>query len=749
MIHLGIIGAYIVIGIWTVVIGSTLVRHIVYGGLFPTPATKTTAAHSDLRAVSAGDCTSGAYTGYEGCKAIKSPGQCVYRTRADVDPRYGNQWIRCCDDGKWYAKSSNPLDPSAGYVDESACIAAGGASTAAPPATNPNTTLPGTVASCTSRGVKTGYGPAQPNGSCTNVAAVGKCVRRGYSGSDPHYANQWIRCCEDQYWYAKDSNSQDPAKGYQSQGECEGGGAAPAQTSTSGSAPPSSTLPSTAPSNPNSAGISSPGTSSSARSPSPRPSGKLKFDSNNTILTMEYESKYIAKLYIRKMNAGIWYCPIDGNPFTGSNFCDITSLVKNNLYDTAQLSAGDYLAAIVVQADNNYQSSRDCTGNPGRETYEFPCDRGGADHLSFKVPQPSGAAPAPAPGGATGGTTPAPGGATGGGATIPDKPTNLHAERVTTDPTKIKVTWGASSNATKILGDITYRIAYKTDTVDKWTYQDVTSKTEYVIQNTAQDKRYVILVNAYLGVQGSQYTDNVYVEPVVLKKDETNVQPAPTTYIRFKATSCQMDNTISVCPADMKIAITSENAYKKPIMVNDGGSCRVDGWYDSNNASNILPARPTDRVFRNFQLQVKATSGTVKSINLPSNSDNDIDCATHALQTTDGPLQLYKLVFYNSCLFSCDQEQKRMLDDVFRNVSNVILAAEISGSLKQVVAIEVIKPNAENSDTTAVYEVLFNNDIGFASSIMFRSLSTLKNNGSTYTAIEFGKALPNINLKRQ
>lgn len=94
--------------------------------------------------------------------------------------------------------------------------------------TSPNQPAP-PVGSC--GGVKTGYG------NCSAISPTGTCVYRSYSDADPHYFNQFIYCCPtDGFWYAKDSNSQDAAKGWQNQPECvqAGGSVAPTPVGASG-----------------------------------------------------------------------------------------------------------------------------------------------------------------------------------------------------------------------------------------------------------------------------------------------------------------------------------------------------------------------------------------------------------------------------------------------------------------------------------------------------------------------------------
>ncbi len=81
-------------------------------------------------------------------------------------------------------------------------------------------------------GFQTGYA------GCTSITAVGRCVYRQLAG-DPHFFNQWIKCGANGSWYAKDSNSDDPSKGYQSEAEClAGAGQASAAPPSGGSQPP-------------------------------------------------------------------------------------------------------------------------------------------------------------------------------------------------------------------------------------------------------------------------------------------------------------------------------------------------------------------------------------------------------------------------------------------------------------------------------------------------------------------------------
>ena len=134
------------------------------------------------------------------------------------DKVYG-KYLVCCGDGFWHGtttKETNcPSDPTCGGV----AVAAAAVAT-----------------SC--GGVKTGYG------SCSTA---GSCVYRTYAPADPHYFNQWIYCCPtDGYWYAKDTNSQDATKGWQSQNDCTQSGGVVAPTAAVAAAATTTTTATTA-----------------------------------------------------------------------------------------------------------------------------------------------------------------------------------------------------------------------------------------------------------------------------------------------------------------------------------------------------------------------------------------------------------------------------------------------------------------------------------------------------------------------
>lgn len=148
--------------------------------------------------------------------AGRSANECIYDEIPAHAAYSGNdqayqKYLTCCIDGFWHVSGTKPAG-------------CGASAPASPPVTQPATSSGGSCG-----GVKTGYG------SCSGAGA---CVYRTYAPADPHYFNQWIYCCDaDKFWYAKDSNSQDPAKGWQTQGDCTLGAApaapaAPAATTT-------------------------------------------------------------------------------------------------------------------------------------------------------------------------------------------------------------------------------------------------------------------------------------------------------------------------------------------------------------------------------------------------------------------------------------------------------------------------------------------------------------------------------------
>lgn len=197
-----VIVSLIVLGVGTVVSSSLISRQkISTNSRAEAPACLTrTPNNTD-------DCVTGGNTG-------ATIGHCV--------PQDG-KWYRCDKEGsnnRWYG----PVDDQA--LCESATVCTDTTASSQPAPAAPSGGACG--------GVKTGYG---------NCFGAGACVYRTYAPADPHYFNQWIYCCDTgKFWYAKDTNSQDPAKGWQKRDECTAAGApattaTAAQTGTGSSAP--------------------------------------------------------------------------------------------------------------------------------------------------------------------------------------------------------------------------------------------------------------------------------------------------------------------------------------------------------------------------------------------------------------------------------------------------------------------------------------------------------------------------------
>ena len=164
------------------------------------------------------------------CQSVTSTGSCVQDGLHNNLYPFANPWIKCGQDGHWYGpcqdKQTCLSDGTNSQTNTDNQQSAQPAAQSAQPSSQSSTGE-------TCGGVKTGYG------NCSAVSPAGSCVYRSYASVDPHYFNQWIYCCgADNFWYAKDTNSQDPAKGWQSQSECtQAGGTTPASSTSSTSSP--------------------------------------------------------------------------------------------------------------------------------------------------------------------------------------------------------------------------------------------------------------------------------------------------------------------------------------------------------------------------------------------------------------------------------------------------------------------------------------------------------------------------------
>ena len=139
-------------------------------------------------------------------------GLSAHKAYQGIDNAYG-KYLVCCPDGAWHATATKQTNCPADPTCANGTTATASATTAA--------------ASGTCPGIKTGYT------NCSAVTAAGKCVYRTYAAVDPHYFNQWIYCCADGSWYAKDANNQDPTKGWQNETDCvQAGAVAPTAATT-------------------------------------------------------------------------------------------------------------------------------------------------------------------------------------------------------------------------------------------------------------------------------------------------------------------------------------------------------------------------------------------------------------------------------------------------------------------------------------------------------------------------------------
>ncbi len=161
------------------------------------------------------------------CDSVTTIGKCVKDTLHNNLYPFPDPWIKCGTDKRWYGPCQDKQTCLSGGVNSQTNT---GSQQSAQPAgqTSQSNSQPSTGA-C--GGTKTGYG------NCSAVSPAGSCVYRSYAAADPHYFNQWIYCCgADNFWYAKDTNSQDPAKGWQSKDECtQAGGTTPASSSSTSS----------------------------------------------------------------------------------------------------------------------------------------------------------------------------------------------------------------------------------------------------------------------------------------------------------------------------------------------------------------------------------------------------------------------------------------------------------------------------------------------------------------------------------
>lgn len=114
------------------------------------------------------------------CQNVVSPGSCAFRGESWEDRNWYNQWVYCCENGDWYAKSEKAQgNPQLGWQSKEECEKEGSSSQTSSPQSN-----------CFEK--PTNYG------SCIPFSKIGECHQRILPGDPDHL--KWFRCGEDGLW---------------------------------------------------------------------------------------------------------------------------------------------------------------------------------------------------------------------------------------------------------------------------------------------------------------------------------------------------------------------------------------------------------------------------------------------------------------------------------------------------------------------------------------------------------------------